>query len=104
MRYNLYLDDERMPKTDTKFFIVRNYKDFVYTIQKNGIPQYISFDHDLGDKFDGYDCANWLYTACMLSKTKLPDNFNYNVHSANPVGAKRIVACMENLIKLQNKG
>lgn len=100
--YNLYLDDERLPKTKTPFFIARSYEDFVYIIRKNGIPSYISFDHDLGlHSGSGYDCATWLIGYVIGCNNKLPDNFNYNVHSANPVGVKRIVACMENLIKHQ---
>ena len=54
MSYHLFLDDARKP-SDVKWIelplvnwtIVRNYKEFVETIIKNGIPTTISFDHDL---------------------------------------------------------
>jgi hypothetical protein len=98
--YNLYLDDERTPKNETPFFIVRNYEDFKYTIMENGIPSYISFDHDLGDTKTGYDCANWLQCYVIMNGVKIPYNFNYNVHSANPVGVKRIVDCIESLLRM----
>lgn len=104
MGYSLYLDDERSPKTYRKFFIVRNYEDFVYTIATHGIPEYISFDHDLGRTATGYDCAVWLTGYVMGYGHDLPDNFQYNVHSANPVGAKNITMAMERLIKLRKKG
>lgn len=98
--YNLYLDDERLPKTKTPFFIARSYEDFVYTITTHGIPQYISFDHDLGlHSGSGYECVIWFTGWVLGMDNKLPYNFNYNVHSANPVGTKRIVQAMENLIK-----
>ena len=60
--YNLFLDDVRNPKDccqympDAKFYfnsefvIVRNYDEFVNFIRKNGLPNIISFDHDLADE------------------------------------------------------
>ena len=42
----LYLDDERTPKTDG-WDIVRNYEDFENWITTNGLPDEVSFDHDL---------------------------------------------------------
>lgn len=65
MKYNLFLDDERLPDTVARYassaelrklygnkewVIVRNYPDFVSYIEKNGIPGLISFDHDLAEK------------------------------------------------------
>lgn len=54
----LYLDDYRYPKlsfdytnnsiyNDKDWDIVTNYDEFVNYIQKNGLPNLISFDHDL---------------------------------------------------------
>ena len=58
--YNLYLDDIREPKAsfkksgdsryiDLKWRVVKCYSEFVETIALNGIPNIVSFDHDLGD-------------------------------------------------------
>lgn len=88
--YNLFLDDVRQPGSvesyinnqvlqvlyrNTTWVIVRNYNDFVNTIKERGLPEIISFDHDLADiNYDpqtqqesfvynektGYDCAKWL--------------------------------------------
>lgn len=92
--------------------IVKNYNEFVNYIQKNGLPDVISFDHDLADEhytpreyWDDYklskeyqdqksysektgnDCAKWLVQYCIDLKLSLP---LYLVHSANPVGADYI--------------
>ena len=44
----LYLDDSRVPKTEG-WDIVRTYEDFVEWITKNGLPNEVSFDHDLAE-------------------------------------------------------
>ena len=49
-----YLDDTRTP-TETipgykPWDVVRNYNEFTEYILKNGIPDLISFDHDLGEE------------------------------------------------------
>ena len=44
----LYLDDIRIPQTEG-WDIVRNYEDFVAWIRLNGVPDEVSFDHDLGE-------------------------------------------------------
>lgn len=57
----LYLDDIRTP-TDTlpgyePWEIVRNYEEFTRWIMDNGLPDLVSFDHDLADEHmqDYYD-------------------------------------------------
>jgi hypothetical protein len=104
MSYNLFLDDTRNPNkflNDTRHWVVvRNYNQFVETIRKQGLPKFISFDHDLADehyvqsvdygKFKektGYDCATWLIEYCMNTEQSLPE---YQVHSMNPVGRMNI--------------
>ncbi len=66
----------------------------------NGLPEYVSFDHDLADISDshkektGYDCVKWLVDYCIDNKIiKFP---NYQVHSANPIGKKNITSYVEN--------
>lgn len=116
----LYLDDIRNPKTEG-WTIVRNYDDFVKYITENGLPDEISFDHDLGDDIarenvengmskrkarllkkdskSGYDCAKWLCEYCWGNGLPLP---TWNVHSANPVGRDNIIAILENFQKKLN--
>lgn len=58
-KYYLFLDDVRRPETtihymglpiynESNWIIVRNYYAFITLIQKKGLPDVISFDHDLG--------------------------------------------------------
>ena len=98
--------------------IVRSYDEFVAWIQKNGLPDLISFDHDLADTHytpqeywndyhksaeyqaglthtekTGLDCAKWLVEYCLDNEVKLP---KYLVHSANPVGRDNIFYLLRN--------
>lgn len=90
MTYKLYLDDIRNPK-NSDFRVVRSFEDAVNYVIQNGFPCYISFDHDLGenDSRTGYDFAKWLVEYDLIHNV-MPEDFEYNVHSANPVGAENI--------------
>jgi hypothetical protein len=90
MTHKLYLDDIRNPK-NSDFSIVRSFEDAVNHVIQHGFPNYVSFDHDLGegDSRTGYDFAKWL-VEYDLNHNAMPKDFDYNVHSANPVGAENI--------------
>lgn len=118
----LFLDDIRNPNeaiglvhSDLDHFyiqgdwlIVRNYFDFCGLIQKSGLPDLISFDHDLADdgyklypddsytEKTGYECAKWLVDWCLENNKQLP---KFVVHSANPVGKKNIEIYLNNATK-----
>lgn len=107
MNKKLYLDDIRVPRTKD-WVIVRSYKEFVDWITLNGLPDEISFDHDLSDvkeevlDFDkyqdhremtGYDCAKWLCEYCLDNGLPIP---KWNVHSANTVGKQNIDGILNN--------
>lgn len=124
MRYNLFLDDVRSPAQamrymegfahiyrDNEWEIARNYDEFVKLIDEHGLPQIVSFDHDLaeihydprtwkeGFKYDektGYDCAKYLVEYCLQGNYKLPE---WYVHSMNPVGKQNIAQLLENYEK-----
>lgn len=117
----IYLDDIRFPHMGNHWIILRSYNDFVDWIQKNGLPDEISFDHDLASEhyddyladenwfktkeeiielmYDsytektGYDAARWLCDYCEKSGKPLPKCY---VHSANPVGAENILKYINN--------
>ena len=103
----LFLDDIRIPKmvydtTEAKdFIVVRNYADFVKYIKQNGLPDFISFDNDLGlDEngevaADGYAAAKWLVYESGLDLREL----QFKVHSANPVAAEQIRGLLSNYIR-----
>ena len=103
----LFLDDLRTvdmvydPSQISAFEVVRSYEEFVDYIQKNGLPDFISFDNDLGlDKSgkvapDGYAAAKWLVYDSGLDLR----NLKFNVHSANPVAAEQIRGLLNNYIQ-----
>ena len=92
---NLYLDDLR--STPENFKRVYDYDEFVNFINKNGVPEFISFDHDLGEGKTGFDCAKFLVDYCLDNRiTKI----NFHVHSQNLVGKENIEKLLENFNKL----
>jgi len=111
----LYLDDVRVPTQQLPGYepwnVVKNYNEFVDYITKHGVPDFISFDHDLAEEHmddyykqliengfqhpnygqfkekTGLDCAKFVAEYCQKMNVKL----NYcAVHSHNPVGATNI--------------
>lgn len=107
----LFLDDIRnidmvYDKTFTsEFDIVRTYDAFVDYIIKNGLPEFISFDNDLGLDDHGelapdrLAAAKWLVYESNLDLRQL----QFKVHSANPVAAEQIRGLLVNYIKFLNK-
>ena len=100
----IYLDDERNPKVEKFDNIVRDFDNFEYHVQTlahyGGQFTYISFDHDLGLGKNGYDCAKYLVDA-DTSCNVLSADFTFNVHSANPVGAKNIQMYMDQYLSIK---
>ncbi len=90
----LFLDDIRQPPGDG-WHLVRSHDEFVRWVMENGVPDEVSFDHDLGDTSDpertGYDSAKWLGRHCVENCLPLPV---WRVHSANPVGRENITQAM----------
>ena len=130
MAYNLFLDDFRMPKDafeymklpiyiSVEWIVVRNYYAFIALIEGKGIPDIISFDHDLayehydpkiveGEPYEkiydmfrektGYHCAKWLIDYCIDNNEKLPAEIF--IHSMNPAGSMNIKSLFETYFKL----
>ena len=96
---NLYLDDLRPTPAD--FDRVYDYEGFTEYILLKGLPDFISFDHDLGEGKSGYDCAKFLIDYCLENSLPLP---RYAVHSQNPVGRKNIEMLFENFLKNSQQG
>lgn len=113
----LYLDDMRDPHEsfdlmkdvlylECDWDIVRSYDEFVAYVEKNGVPDLVSFDHDLADEHyhdvdrgidpkygsyeekTGYDAAKWLAEKCYHETRQLP---RVLAHTMNPVGRKNII-------------
>ncbi len=109
--YKLFLDDIRTvkmvypEKEETDFIIVRDFKSFVKAILEQGLPEFVSFDNDLGlgpngdVAPDGYACAKWLVYESNLDLRDL----KFKVHSANPVASIQIESLLNNYIKHLNQ-
>lgn len=104
--WKLYLDDIRIPK-DSTYKIARTVEEAQQLIETYGVPEHISFDHDLGvDDMDnllpnGYDFAKWLVEMDMDGMITLPKKFTFEVHSQNPVGAENIRRYLSNYLQLK---
>lgn len=107
MSYQLFLDDLRTiqmvypDKSSADFVIVRTYHEFVDTVLQNGLPDFISFDNDLGcdesgiPLLEGYDAVKWLVYESGLDLS----NLSFKVHSSNPVAKVNIEALLNNYIR-----
>lgn len=107
MSTKLFLDDLRTPEMiyelpyAEEFEVVRSYDAFISFIRTNGLPDFISFDNDLGlDENgelapDGYAAAKWLVYESGLDLRKL----NFKVHSANPVAAEQMRGLLGNYVR-----
>lgn len=126
MSYNLFLDDFRQPADafqythnstylKLKWRIVRSYDEFVAFIEKNGIPDLISFDHDLADEHykkqasidytdegekTGYHCAKWFINYCIDNKKELPKMIL--IHSMNVYGSENIKSLFLSYYKVKD--
>jgi hypothetical protein len=84
---------------------VRTYEDFVQYIKSNGIPDFISFDNDLGLDAngevapDGYAAAKWLVYESGVDLR----NLKFKVHSANPVAAEQIRGLLTIILLIWNR-
>jgi len=118
MTWKLFLDDERYPANgewDHTWTICRSLKEATQMCHLMGLPRYVSFDHDLseGISVDGFEnsgmgFARWMIEQCLEGHLTWPENFEWYVHSQNPVGAENINSLMENWKKsagwFQNNG
>ena len=140
--YNLFLDDIRQPHEPASYMptgqrsvylmatwvVVRSHRELVEIIKERGLPNLISFDHDLADEhyhpiecqdvyeYDeefwknfykaaykeetGYHSAQWLVDYCIDNQEKLPE---YLAHTQNPVGKENILSLLNNFKNHQNQ-
>ena len=99
MNYKLFIDDEREP-IGGDWVIARSHWEAIEIIIRRGMPKFISFDHDLGDGPTGYDFAKWLIETDLDQKGKLiSTDFEFYVHSQNPIGKKNIENLFNNYLR-----
>lgn len=121
-KYNLFLDDERIPSGAGKhmknniyynldWVIVRNFEEFVNYITLHGLPDIVSFDHDLAqihydpstwvqgfvyEEKTGMDCVKWMVDYCINTGSEFPI---WYLHTMNPVGRENMRAYITSFLK-----
>lgn len=80
--------DKLKGRYELKFTWVKNIEEFKNYILTNGLPDLVSFDHDLGRGLSkGSECAQWLFSYCKENGLQMPKWF---AHSANSNGRAAI--------------
>lgn len=92
----LFIDDLRNAPDST--WVVARTSDDAIAIIAEGIPEHISFDHDLGGDDTAICVVNFIIEAVLDGLFRFPENFTFNVHSANPVGAANITGKMNGIL------
>lgn len=118
MTYRMFLDDYRSPQQvpailkhapPNEWVVVRSMDEAVNCILTNGLPIFISFDHDLADDHYSYlnkthektgaSFARWLIDWIIDHNIDIPKDFDYYVHSMNPHGAENIRSIMSSFLR-----
>jgi hypothetical protein len=104
MTYRLFIDDERFPPRDgNEWVIARNSNEVFDIIEARGIPEFISFDHDLGENEPtGFHITKKIVEMDMDGVLAIPSTFAYYVHSANPVGKNNIIGYIDNYLNVRD--
>lgn len=127
--YKLFIDDERYPLKDwtqkiineriedvkdlidDSYIITRTFNESINYINKYWCPNFISFDHDLGTESNSdiiakswYDVTKWLVEKDMeMNWNFIPKNFDFQVHSMNPIGKANISWYLNNYFNFKLK-
>lgn len=99
MPYKIFLDDLRYPEKLEDWHIARSSEEGIRIIEELGLPNFISFDHDLGGDDDAIKFIKKMIAFMFNYNMKLPKGFDYQVHSMNPVGRENIHGLMRNFVK-----
>lgn len=99
MNYSLYIDDVRTPRVLVNCKIARSFDEACQIVTENGCPDFISFDHDLGDGVPtGFDFAKWFVEMDLDKNIDIQSDFMYNVHSSNPPGSVNIKGYLDSYL------
>jgi len=99
----LFIDDLR----DTpggQWMVARSSSEAIALLKERGCPARVSFDHDLGGDDTAIVVARWMVETDLDSSGRfIPDQFEFLVHSANPVGAANIRGLLESYLSYKAK-
>lgn len=99
-----YLKEEYLEIDDEECEVVwvKTQSEFEKYITQNGLPDFISFDNDLGiGNGEGYSCAKFVIDYCLDHNMYLP---GYYVHSMNSVARDNINNLFENFKEIFQNG
>jgi len=87
----MYIDDIREPKGEFDIIVRTSNEAIDWMFANEASPNFISFDHDLGGDDTAMKVVKFMVSADLdLGGEFIPEDFEFNVHSANPVGAANI--------------
>jgi hypothetical protein len=93
----VFLDDVRdSPKGWLRTYSVEG----TIELLESGYVSELSLDHDLGTEETGYDVVKWIEEKVAMEGFVAPE---IRIHSANPVGRKRMEQGIESIRKLSEK-
>ena len=102
MKKCLYLDDIRDPKTDKPWVVIRSSQEAIDYVKKYGMSEMASLDHDLGGEDTTMFFLKWLIEYDIENNGKIiPENFTYNIHSANPTGRDNMRGLLDSYLKFK---
>lgn len=102
--YSLFIDDLR--HADDRFDLVaRTSRQAIQYMEQYGCPMFVSFDHDLGGEDTARAVVLWMLDRDMDSNQEfIPQDFKFQVHSANPIGAEWIRETLNSYLLLKARG
>jgi len=104
----IFIDDERDPP-EGEWLVFRDMITFMQYLDEEMaketymLPEFISFDHDLGEyQPTGFDIAKKLVEIDMDGLMEFIPNFQWTVHSQNPVGKENINELLKCYLNFKN--
>lgn len=70
-------------------------------IEKNGCPDFISFDNDLQRDLEGLDLAKWLIEKDLDYPGFIPKDFKFFVHSQNIIAKEKIYSRLDQYLSVR---
>jgi len=70
-------------------------------IEKNGCPNFISFDNDLQRDLEGLDLAKWLIEKDLDNPGFIPKDFKFFVHSQNIIAKEKIYSRLNQYLSVR---
>lgn len=101
--FKLFIDD--LKAAPEGFTLARNSAEAISMIKSKGMPEYVSFDYDLGlgpDSIDGNDngmiILDFIIDNVKNGTLKIPTGFGYDIHSSNIFAARKMRQKMDELL------